>query len=332
MTGRIVPVFACFLAIVGMCERELSALNAHEAEYEARPHSDARPALQRVKSWGYQLQALDVDDIARSSHDLVVIDYSLDGTDQKKFTKTQLSALKQKPDGGKRIILAYLSIGEAENYRYYWRSSWKKAPPNWLAKENPEWRGNFLVKYWKPAWQKLIFGNEKSYLSRIIAAGFDGVFLDRVDAYDHWTRSRATARNDMINFVDRLSHDAKKRQQGFLVFVQNAEELLSDADYRNQLDGVVKEDLFFGAQSHTNRNSKSLVRAHIKHLRLARDHGLPVLVVEYLTSFPERASQAVQEIRDLGFIPYISNRPLDTLRSPPPIPLKNSAGPMQTAP
>ena len=31
--------------------------------------------------------------------------------------------LKIKDNGGKRIVIAYLSIGEAEDYRYYWNKS-----------------------------------------------------------------------------------------------------------------------------------------------------------------------------------------------------------------
>jgi len=46
------------------------------------------------------------------------------------------------------------------------------------ADENPDWPGNY--KYWNPDWQTVIYGN----LGKILAAGFDGVYLDLIDAFE----------------------------------------------------------------------------------------------------------------------------------------------------
>jgi cysteinyl-tRNA synthetase len=85
-----------------------------------------------------------------------------------------------KADGGARLVLCYLSVGEAETYRFYWRSEWETAPPDWHLGENPQWPDNYAVRYWDPDWQGIVF----AYLERILDAGFDGVYLDRVDAYE----------------------------------------------------------------------------------------------------------------------------------------------------
>ena len=42
-------------------------------------------------------------------------------------------------------MFAYLSLGEAEDYRFYWQPSWNSRKPAWLHGENPGWRGNYLV-------------------------------------------------------------------------------------------------------------------------------------------------------------------------------------------
>ena len=47
-------------------------------------------------------------------------------------------------------MIAYSSIGEAEDYRYYWRAEWEDDVPTWLAAENKDWKGNFKVRYWDP--------------------------------------------------------------------------------------------------------------------------------------------------------------------------------------
>jgi cysteinyl-tRNA synthetase len=101
------------------------------------------------------------------------------------LSATDVSALKNQP-GRMRLVLAYMSIGEAEDYRYYWDSTWTQNPPLWLAGENPDWEGNFKVRYWEKGWQDIIFGGDSTYLGKIIAAGFGGVYLDIIDAFEYF--------------------------------------------------------------------------------------------------------------------------------------------------
>ena len=102
------------------------------------------------------------------------------------FTASEINQLKSKANGGKRLVICYMSIGEAEDYRYYWESGWKVGNPSFLDKENPNWKGNFKVRYWDKDWQKIIYGNNSSYLKKILDAGFDGVYLDIIDAFEYF--------------------------------------------------------------------------------------------------------------------------------------------------
>ncbi len=122
--------------------------------------------------------------VAATNYDLIIMD--LFDRDGRIFTPDEILPLKQKAGGGKRLILAYMSIGEAENYRYYWDKNWLSQPPEWLAKENSSWAGNYKVHYWDKNWQKIIFKSRDSYLQRIIDAGFDGVYLDIIDAFEYF--------------------------------------------------------------------------------------------------------------------------------------------------
>jgi len=72
------------------------------------------------------------------------IDYSRDGTNEKRYQREEIEKIKENGI----IPIAYVSIGEAENYRFYWKSEWDSVPPDWLGEENPEWHGNYAVKYW----------------------------------------------------------------------------------------------------------------------------------------------------------------------------------------
>src|SRR5690606_7270424 len=84
----------------------------------------ARLSLADVESWGYQLQQVERDAVATSPYDLMVIDYSRNGSAELAFSRADVAAMQRKPDGGARLVLAYLSIGEAEDYRSYWQRGW----------------------------------------------------------------------------------------------------------------------------------------------------------------------------------------------------------------
>ena len=121
--------------------------------------------------------------LRNTNYDLLIIDLFYEG---EQLTSQEVSSLKIKANGGKRLVIAYMSIGEAENYRYYWKKEWETNPPEWLEEENPDWPGNYKVRYWYKEWQDIIFGNDSSYTKRILDAGFDGVYLDIIDAFEYF--------------------------------------------------------------------------------------------------------------------------------------------------
>lgn len=122
-----------------------------------------------------------LDVLSATGYDMMILDLYCCGDP---LTSADLAILAQKPGGGRRIILCYVSIGEAEDYRWYWDPAWSTEPPSWLGPVNPQWPGNYLVEYWDPAWQSLMFGTDSSYVDMVIRAGFDGVYLDKIDSFE----------------------------------------------------------------------------------------------------------------------------------------------------
>ncbi|MBL0317621.1 MAG: hypothetical protein IPP69_18435 [Flavobacteriales bacterium] len=39
------------------------------------------------------------------------------------------------------------------------------------------------MKFWNKEWQEIIYGNDASYTKKILDAGFDGAYLDNVEAF-----------------------------------------------------------------------------------------------------------------------------------------------------
>ncbi len=107
----------------------------------ARTFFGHRPGVsfggRRVSRWGCQYQNIDLDAVARSDLDLIVLDPIVEGD------RLQIAAdspLRRKPGGARRLVFAYLSVGEAESYRPYWQASWRTEPPQWLGPEIPTGR------------------------------------------------------------------------------------------------------------------------------------------------------------------------------------------------
>ena len=332
------------------------------AQASVQASAAAPSPLAGIRNWGYQLQKPDADVIAASPYDLVVIDYSKTGEDDDAFTPQDIRRMQVKPDGQRRIVIAYLSIGEAESYRYYWNVDWAEqlrvaekliadegddedqdadakgkkgaakrsagrtgklrtlrvprlSAPLWLGRENETWAGNFLVRYWEKSWQDIVYGSSSAYLDRIVAAGFDGVFLDRVDAYTGVTGERATGKAEMVQFVMGLSRYARKLRPGFAILPQNGEDLLLEPGYLAAIDGIAKEDLLYGHPNEGQPNPGPGVATTIERLSLASRANLPVLVVEYLLA-KEKTDVLAAEITGKGFIPYFGVRSLDRLILP----------------
>lgn len=276
----------------------------------------AASALAGVRSWSYQLQGIDLRILAATHSDLLVIDYSRDGTVEGAFSAREIATLKTKPDGSRRFVLAYLSIGEAESYRFYWQDDWARNRPAWLLGENPEWDGNYDIRYWDPAWQAIIFGQPASYLDQIIAAGFDGVYLDRVDAFERNDPQLGASprKSAMVAFVNSLAAYARSGVPQFLVVPQNGEELLSDPSYRHIIDGLAKEDLLFGAEEDEQRNSLGTLRASLELISRLTAEGKPVFLAEYLSASADVA-QAHDAAATLGVVLFVGDRELDDAHS-----------------
>ena len=223
-----------------------------------------------------------ISKINSSGRDVVILDYSFNGSKDGMWLPQELAAMKQ--GSPQRKIIAYISIGEAENYRPYWNKEWLKAkPPAFLLDENPKWKGNYRVRYWNKRWQAIVF----NYLDTIIRQGFDGVYLDIVDGYEYFEKGKdncinpdtsRTYRVDMKRFVAGIIKHVKGSSPRFLVFQQNALALLSDSKYLELLDGIGAEDIFTdGSKMHMDRDAKD----NLNYLKKVQGRGLPIMVVDY---------------------------------------------------
>ena len=142
--------------------------------------SDVCNYLYLIDTDNYTSKEQMLDAIAETDYDLVLIDLFFEN-DILGFP--DIEKLKTKHNGKKRLVISYISVGSAETYRYYWRSGWKKGSPSWIKKRYAGYPDEYWVNYWHTQWLDIIFGNDNSYIKKIIDAGFDGAYLDNVEAY-----------------------------------------------------------------------------------------------------------------------------------------------------
>lgn len=279
-----------------------------------------------VASWAYWLDDITLNELEAQNFDLAVIDYSADGSEEGEFTSDEITSLKNSGDG--KIVLAYMSIGEAEMGRFYFDDSWVDpdtfevlpGAPDWLVSSNPDFPDNFKVQYWDEAWQTVIFG----YLDRIIDAGFDGVYLDIIEAFEFFGpdgesgENRASAGADMINFVVAIADYARETRgvSDFLIFPQNGEAILDEEgaeDFLAAVNGIGVEDLYFSSDV---ENDGELDPVHtdevLPYLEQFTDAGKTVLAIDYVQS-ADKVSTLYENATAAGFIPYASIRDLNEL-------------------
>jgi cysteinyl-tRNA synthetase len=145
--------------------------------------SQAKNFLYIINSENFTTKDDFITAVSNTDYDLIIMDLF---HNEVAYTKDEINRLKTKHNGGKRLVVCYMSIGEAENYRYYWQNDWRIGNPSYIVAENPDWGGNFKVQYWNTEWQTIIFGNDNSYLKKIIDTGFNGVYLDIIDGYEYF--------------------------------------------------------------------------------------------------------------------------------------------------
>ncbi|MCX7861950.1 MAG: endo alpha-1,4 polygalactosaminidase [Bacteroidales bacterium] len=114
--------------------------------------------------------------ISATNFDLVIIDLFYNN---EQLSVNDVNSLKHKSNGARRLVISYINIGAAEKFRYYWQNHWRLHKPKWIKKKYQGYEDEFWVEFWNEEWQNIIY----SYISKIINAGFDGAYLDNVEAY-----------------------------------------------------------------------------------------------------------------------------------------------------
>ncbi len=279
--------------------------------YSCISHQEPPPRVM----WMYQLQNASPTEISKTEYELVVIDYSYDGTEEGEYTQEEIGIIK---DSGK-IVIAYLSIGEAENYRFYWKEEWNTQKPEWILEENEEWPGNFAVEYWREEWKNIL----SEYIKRIANQDFDGLYLDKVDSFEYIAGKNILSENEaakrMKELVEFVAEEFRKYKKDGIIILQNGERIIEyQPDVAKIVNGWVVEDMFF---YETQALPRSWTDERLAYLNQVKGDMEYLLCVDYVDDGSEseenkeRIKTFIQKSLENGFSPYVAydDRKLDRI-------------------
>ena len=261
-----------------------------------------------------------VERLAASGRDWIVLDANFGGDTA--WERADLDAIRS--GHAERKVAAYISIGEAEDYRPYWRKEWRSngqftaTAPAWLGVENPEWKGNYRVKYWHAEWKKLML----AAIDEAMARGFDGVYLDIVDGFEAFERegkgfiddrvnpeTKQSYRRDMVDWVKAIAARARAKNPAALVIPQNGSQLVVHADFLEVISAIGIEDLFINGNKVQPKSHTNEVLGHLSKVAAAKK---PALLIEYPKS-AERQALSKKLAVENGLVWLVTDRQLKTL-------------------
>ena len=208
------------------------------------------------------------------------------------------------------ILIAYVSLGEAESYRPYWEDI---NDASWIIRENPNWQENYYVDIRNSQWQQVIL---EKVIPGIISQGFHGIFMDTLDTAEileeGFEGRYCGAKEAMIQLIVQI----RKKYPELLLISNNGFYLLNEiAPY---LNGMLVEDIHmlidFKNDSY-KRVSRIEREEKIQILQpLMNQYDLPVFVIDYVDSDDKRnIRRCIKSSKKLGFKPYVAEKNLDKI-------------------
>ena len=206
------------------------------------------------------------------------------------------------------VYLAYMCVGEAETYRWYWPEI---KGEEWLIQENPSWPQHYLVDPRSAEWRTLMVDR---VAPRLLEKGYDGFMLDTLDTVQTLVSEEALKYEGSASAMVRLVRDLRERYPDAVIVANGGLSIFRGiADY---IDGVIREGVRwrYDFQEEDYRPLNESEREWVEQrLQRVRKTDMPIFALDYVDpDNPEKAEQVAKTLRDEGYIPFISGIDLNT--------------------
>jgi hypothetical protein len=257
------------------------------------------PRLSAVKDFAFAIgdHTLDGDIAARyRGYDLVIVD-------GQSATPAQVATLR----AGGAVVLAYLSVGTIEPFRPWYR----RLKPYRLPDKFVEF-GEYYARLNSRGFRRQIAGR---IAPRILAKGFDGLFLDNTDMVETHGRQK----KGLVRLVAALSRLVDTSPGRRYLFAQNGADVIGPT--LRFYDGWNREDVTwtydFNHRDYRHQSAGDVASAQGELRRIGAE-GLLTLATDYTAAGDLAASQAsVADACAAGAVPFVSDIGLTRIPSPP---------------
>jgi len=284
------------------------------------PAVEARnDALGGVASWavleGAHAMAPD------AAGDLVVVPVGLVGST---LSIDVVKRLRERAGQADRVVLARIALSEISEGSEMWRPDWvvdvspgdgkvafPRVPhataPTWLGREHATRRATYPVRYWHADWQGRLAGSSKALLDRVVAAGFDGIYMTGTEAAQNWSLERSQARADMVELIGRLADYGRKLRPELVVVLENGDDLVHERTVRRAIDGLALTGLLYPEGLGGEPSTDDGIESRLLRLRPLQIDARPIFAREVVDD--ERSAAAVAaRLKRLGLVPSIAVR------------------------
>lgn len=212
------------------------------------------------------------------------------------------------------LCIGYTSLGEAEDYRWYWK---KIADKEYVLDENEHWKGNYYIDPRSKEWQTFFI---RQVIPKVLNRGYDGIFLDTIDTgeYLEWLDPDRFA-----GAQDAMAHLIQAIRQAYPHIIIISNNGLSILDrFVPYVSISLIEDLYtsydFTEQTYTLQDPKITLNWRKQLQSIVKQYDIPVITLDY-ASFEDRhyIKTLYERSRNDGFYPYVTDIQLNTLPKPP---------------
>lgn len=313
--------------------------------------------LNDVEYWAYNIQDVDTErqreELVGTHFDMYVLELVVTENDNQDFDMASLIQDIRDHNIDTRnmdpLIVAYIDIGQAETWRWYYEDSWEIGDPEWIIGDDPDdWEGCYPVEYWDKDWKDIVIygysSDGRSMLEESLAVGFDGIYMDWVGGFsDEDVVAKADADGidpaiAMLDFIAEIRTYARSESPNanpyYVVIAQNAPDLYDEdpARYHQVIDAIALEAIWYdgdggfdewddtdGYNVLTNNIYEGYTEEVLGYLEPMKEH-MPIFCVEYAQDVngEDFASEVYSELApDEGFVPYCTRRSLARLSTTP---------------
>ncbi len=208
------------------------------------------------------------------------------------------------------VCVGYVSVGEAEDYRFYWENI-KDAP--FIIEENEDWEGNYYIDPRSEQWKSLLI-NE--VIPKVLNRGYKGIFLDTLDTAEYLEWKYPDEYEGAVDGMVDLVRAIRQRYPSIVMVSNNGYPLL----YRiaPYIDAVLVEDLYTTYDFETGTYGIQDPHVTEEHRAMLTDistrYHVPILTLDYIDPNDTTGKRSIESSSVLdGFYPHVGDINLELL-------------------